>query len=57
MSHMRGTIMHTSQTRKHFAIITALTAGLGLLALTSVASKADDKPAIEVITHLSLIHI
>ena len=48
---MRGTIMHTSQTRKRFAIITALTAGLGLLALTSVASKADDKPAIEVITH------
>ena len=43
--------MHTSQTRKRFAIITALTAGLGLLALTSVASKADDKPAIEVITH------
>ena len=43
--------MHTNQARKHFAIITALTAGLGLLALTSVASKADSKPAIEVITH------
>ena len=42
--------MHTIQARKRFAIITALTAGLGLLALTSVASKADDKPAIEVIT-------
>ena len=34
--------MHTSQTRKRFAIITAVTAGHGLLALTSVASKADD---------------
>jgi len=38
--------MHTIQARKRFAIITALTAGLGLLALTSVASKADSKPAV-----------
>ena len=37
--------------RKSFAIITAMTAGLGLVALTSVAVNADDKPAIEVITH------
>ena len=35
--------------RKSFAIITAMTAGLGLVALTSVAANADDKAAMAAI--------
>ena len=37
--------------QKSFRFLTAVTAGLALVALTSVAAKADNKPAIEVITH------
>ena len=37
--------------QKSFRFLTAVTAGLALVALTSVAAKADSKPAIEVITH------
>ena len=51
MRNLGGAIMSLKFMRKSFAIITAMTAGLGLVALTSVAAKADDKPAIEVITH------
>ena len=51
MRNLGGTIMSLKFMRKSFAIITAMTAGLGLVALTSVAVNADDKPAIEVITH------
>ncbi len=51
MRNPGGAIMSLKFMRKSFAIITAMTAGLGLVALTSVAANADDKPAIEVITH------
>jgi tripartite-type tricarboxylate transporter receptor subunit TctC len=37
--------------QKSFSFLTVMTASLALVALTSVAVKADDKPAIEVITH------
>ena len=44
-------------TRKGVHSLTAFAAGLGLVALASTSVVAADKPAIEVITHLSLIHI
>jgi len=43
--------MNIFPTRKSVIILTAITAGLGFVALTSAVSEAADKPAIEVITH------
>ena len=37
--------------QKSFRFLTVVSAGLALVILTSVAAKADSKPAIEVITH------
>lgn len=38
-------------TRKSVLMLTAITAGLGVVTLTSAVTEAADKPAIEVITH------
>ena len=43
--------MTISPTRKSVIMLTAITAGLGFAALTSAATQAAEKPAIEVITH------
>jgi hypothetical protein len=43
--------MTISPTRKSVIMLTAITAGLGFVALTSAATQAAEKPAIEVITH------
>jgi len=43
--------MTMGSTRLGALTLTAITAGLGLAALTSAVAKADDKPAIEVVTH------
>ena len=43
--------MSISSTNTGVLMLTAITAGLGLVGLTTVASQAADKPAIEVITH------
>lgn len=43
--------MNTSPLRKGALALTAITAGLGLAALTAATTQAADKPAIEVITH------
>ena len=43
--------MNIFPTRKSVIILTAITAGLSFVALTSAVTEAADKPAIEVITH------
>jgi tripartite-type tricarboxylate transporter receptor subunit TctC len=43
--------MTISPTRKSVIMLTAITAGLGFVALTSAGTQAAEKPAIEVITH------
>ena len=43
--------MNIIPTRKSVIILTAITAGLGFVALTSAVTEAAEKPAIEVITH------
>ena len=43
--------MNIIPTRKSVTILTAITAGLGLVTMTSAVTQAADKPAIEVITH------
>lgn len=43
--------MTISPTRLGALTLTAITAGLGLAALTSAVAQADSKPAIEVVTH------
>ncbi len=43
--------MTISPTRKSVIMLTAITAGLGFVALTSAATQAAEKPAIEDITH------
>ena len=43
--------MNIIPTRKSVTILTAITAGLGLVTMTNAVTQAADKPAIEVITH------
>lgn len=43
--------MTISPTRKSVLMLTAITAGLGIVALTNGATQAAEKPAIEVVTH------
>ena len=43
--------MNIIPTRKSVTILTAITAGLGLVTMTSAVTQAAGKPAIEVITH------
>ena len=43
--------MNIIPTRKSVTILTAITAGLGLVTMTNTVTQAADKPAIEVITH------
>ena len=43
--------MTISSTRKSVLMLTAITAGLGIVALTNGATQAAEKPAIEVVTH------
>ena len=43
--------MNIIPTRKSVTILTAITAGLGLVTVTNAVTQAADKPAIEVITH------